>query len=114
MLKTNSGRLLVYASVSSSIPRRKRLASIQTAAEETAKLLNLDYGIVKFGNNSSQIYVYYECDDYNEPIPLYCDKGKVDSLQKICATLRKMMFVLSFHPRHSALKHVRGAITRAY
>ena len=111
MFKNNSGKLLVYAS--NNIPRRKRLTFIKTAAKETAKVLNLDFGVVKFGNNSSQIYVYYEGDDDGEPIPLYCDKGNTGSLQEISSTLRKMMFVLSFHPKHSALKHVRSAIMRA-
>ena len=101
----------MYASTH--VPGKKRLASVQTATEETAKLLNLDFGVVKFRDCSSQIYVYYECGDGGEPIPLYCDKGKAGSLKEICATLRKMMFVLSFHPRHSALKQVRGAIMRA-
>ncbi len=111
MFKNNSGKLLVYASTA--VPGKKRLASVRTATEETAKLLNLDFGVVKFRNNSSQIYVYYECDDGDEPIPLYCDKGKAGGLQEICATLRKMMFVLSFHPKHSALKQVRSVIMRA-
>jgi len=111
VFKNNSGKLLVYAS--KGVPEKKRLASVQTATEETAKLLNMDFGVVKFRNGSSQIYVYYKCGDGGEPIPLYCDKGKAGSLQEICATLRKMMFVLSFHPKHSALKQVRGPIMRA-
>jgi hypothetical protein len=111
VFKNSSGKLLVYASTD--VPGKKRLASVQTATEETAKLLNLDFGVVKFRECSSQIYVYYECGDGGEPIPLYCDKGKAGGLEEICATLRKMMFVLSFHPRHSALKQVRGAIMRA-
>jgi hypothetical protein len=82
------------------------------ATEETAKLLNLDFEVIRFGKNFSQIYVYYECGDGGEPIPLYCDEGKTGSLQEICATLRKMVFVLSFHPRHLALKQMRGAIMR--
>jgi hypothetical protein len=111
VLKNNPGKLLVYAS--KGVPGKKRLVSVQTATEETAKLLKLDFGVVKFQNGSSQIYVYYKCGDGGEPIPLYCDKGKAGTLQEICATLRKMMFVLSFHPRHSALKQMRGAIMRA-
>lgn len=111
MLKNNPGKLLVYASTN--IPRKKRLASVQTATKETAKLLNLDFKLVKFRTNSSQIYVYYECGDGCEPIPLFCDKDKARSMQEICATLRKMMFVLSFHPKHLALKQVRCAIMRA-
>jgi hypothetical protein len=111
VFKTNSGKLLVYASTS--VPHNKRWASVRTATEETAKLLKMDFEVVQFQNSSSQIYVYYECGEGGEPIPLYCDKGKVGSLQEICATLRKMMFVLSFHPKHSALKQVRSVIMRA-
>ena len=111
VFKNNSGKLLVYASTD--VPRKKRLASVTTATEETAKLLNLDFEMVRFNNSFSQIYVYYECGEGGEPIPLYCDEGKAGDLQEICATLRKMVFVLSFHPKHSALKQLRGAIMRA-
>jgi hypothetical protein len=111
VLKNNSGKLLVYASTDA--PRNKRLASVKTATKETAKFLKLDFEVVRFRNNCSQIYVYYECGDGDEPIPLYCDEGKAGNLQEICETLRKMVFVLSFHPKHSALKQVRGAIMRA-
>jgi hypothetical protein len=111
MFKNNPGKLLVYASTD--VPRKKRLASVRMATEETAKLLNLDFEMVRFRNSCSQIYVYYECGDGGEPIPLYCDKGKIGGLQDICATLRKMMFVLSFHPKHLALKQVRRVIMRA-
>ena len=101
----------MYASTDA--PRKKRLASVRTATEETAKLLNLDFEVVRFRNNCSQIYVYYECGNGEEPIPLYCDEGKAGDLREICETLRKMVFVLSFHPKHSALKQVRSAIIRA-
>ncbi|MEM4734059.1 MAG: hypothetical protein QXD70_05985 [Candidatus Bathyarchaeia archaeon] len=109
LLRNSFGKLLVYAPTDAA--SKKRLKFVQTAAEKTAKLLNLDLEVVKFRKSLSPIYVYYENGD-EEPIPLYCDKGKTSDLQEICATLRKMMFVLSFHPRHSALKHVRGAIMR--
>ena len=111
MFKNTSGKLLVYSSTD--VPLKKRLAYVKKATKETAKLLNMDFEMVRFSNSSSQIYVYYEHGDSDEPIPLYCDKGKVGTLQEICATLRKMMFVLSFHPKHSILKQVRGAIMRA-
>jgi hypothetical protein len=110
MFKNNFGKLLVYASTGA--PNKKRLASVRTATEKTAKLLNLEFEMVRFRKSFSQIYVYYECGDGCEPIPLYCDKGKAGDLQEICATLRKMVFVMSFHPKHSALKQVRGAIMR--
>lgn len=109
MFRNNFGKLLVYAS--NDAVSKKRLKSVQMAAEKTAKLLNLEFEIVRFRKSFSQIYVYYENGD-DEPIPLYCDKGKANDLQEICATLRKMVFVLSFHPKHSALKQVRGAIMR--
>jgi hypothetical protein len=109
MFKNNFGKLLVYASTGA--PNKKRLQSVRTATEKTAKLLNLDFEMVGFRKSFSQIYVYYENGD-DEPIPLYCDKGKAGDLQKICATLRKMVFVLSFHPKHSALKQLRGTIMR--
>ena len=110
MFKNNFGKLLVYASTDA--PHEKRLQSVRMATEETAKLLNLDFEVVRFRNDFSQIYVYYEFGDGGEPIPLYCDEGKAGDLKEICATLRKMVFVLSFHPKHSALKQVRGAIIR--
>lgn len=109
MFKNNFGKLLVYAS--NGAASKKRLASVCTATEKTAKLLNLEFETVRFGKGFSQIYVYYENGD-DEPIPLYCDKGKASDLQEICATLRKMVFVLSFHPKYSALKQVRGTIMR--
>ena len=109
MFKNNFGKLLIYASTGA--PNKKRLQSVRTATEKTAKLLNLDFEMVRFRKSFSQIYVYYENGD-DEPIPLYCDKGKAGDLQEICATLRKMVFVLSFHPKHSMLKQVRGAIMR--
>ncbi len=79
------------------------------ATEETAKRLNLDFEVVKFGRGASQIYVYYENGD-EEPVPLYCDEGKMYGLHEICSTLRSMMFVLSFHPKHSALRQLRNEI----
>ena len=104
MFKTNSGKLLVYASAGA--PCKKRLQSVRTATEETAKLLKLDFEMVHFGKRVSQIYVYYE-DGGDEPIPIYCDEGKRLDLEEICTNLKKMMFVLSFHPRHSTLRQMR-------
>ena len=99
---------MVYTS--NSTPHQKRFQSVRTATEETAKLLNLDCEVVRAGNDFSPIYVYYECGDGGEPIPLYCDEGKAGNLKEICTALRNMMFVLSFHPKHSALRQVRSAI----
>ena len=94
-------------------PSKKRLTSIRMATKETAKLLNLDFEMIRFGTDFSQIYVYYEYSKKDDPIPLYCDEGKVIDLEEICSILRRMVFVLSFHPKHSALKQVRDLVMRA-
>jgi len=110
MFKENSGKLMVYASNGN--PYEKRLESVRTATQETAKRLNMNFEIVKMGENASPIYVYYEENDDEEPIPLYCDEGKRSGLEEISSALRNMMFVLSFHPKHSALRHVRKKILK--
>jgi hypothetical protein len=110
MFKENSGKLMVYASTG--VPSRKRLESVRNATRETAKRLNLDFKMVKLDRDGSPIYVYYEETDGDEPIPLYCDEGKMSDLEEICSALRSMMFVLSFHPKHSALKQMRAEIIK--
>jgi hypothetical protein len=107
MFKNDCGKLMVYTSTAA--PHNKRLQSVSTATEKTAKLLNLSFEVVRFKKSFSQIYVYYENGE-DEPIPIYCDKGKTNTLQDICATLKGMMFVLSFHPRHSALRQRRKGL----
>ena len=100
---------MVYTSAAA--PHGERLHSVSAATEKTAKLLNLGFEVVGFRESCSQIYVYYENGD-GEPIPIYCDEGKTCDLQEICATLKNMMFVLSFHPEHSALRYVRKEVMR--
>ena len=110
MFKGNPGKLMVYASTG--LPSRKRLESVRDAAKETAKLLNLDFEIVRFDRAASPIYVYYGERDGDEPVPLYCDEGKISGLEEICNVLRHMMFVLSFHPKHSALAKMRSELLK--
>jgi hypothetical protein len=97
----------VYASEVSS--HNPRLKSVKTAAEKTAKQLNMNFEVVKKTKSSSQIYVYYE-NGADDPIPIYCDEGKNGDLQEIRTKIKSMMFVLSFHPKHSELKQVRSNI----
>lgn len=104
-----NGRLLVYASSFAS--RGKGLKSVSIAAEKTAELLELDVKIIIFSEEFAPIYVYYRNGD-EEPIPIYCHKGGESNIQEICKALRNMMFVLSFHPKHSALKHIRREVIR--
>jgi hypothetical protein len=103
----NSGKLLVYASAGCS--QRKRLNSVREAAEETAQRLNLGFEVVPFRKRCSQIYVYYE-NGSDEPVPIYCDEGKSFDPEGICTNLRRMMFVLSFHPRNGALRMMRSEL----
>jgi hypothetical protein len=109
MYKNNCGKLLVYESTGAT--SRERLESVKTAAQQTAERLNMDFGIVKFGKTGAPIYVYYESCEA-EPVPLYCDEGKMAGLEEISSALRNMMFVLSFHPQHSALRQMRGEIVK--
>ncbi len=110
MFKGNCGKLMVYAS--SGLLSKKRLDSVKVAAKDTAKRLNLDFEMVRFDKAASPIYVYYEENDSEEPIPLYCDEGKKANLEEISNALRRMMFVLSFHPKHSVLKEMRSQLLR--
>ena len=106
MYKNDSGKLTVYASAPN-----QRLQSVRAAAEETAKQLNLSFKIVKQRHDSTPIYIYYECGD-DEPIPIYCDEGKISNLEEISSKIRNMMFVLSFHPKHSELRGLRQEILK--
>ncbi len=110
MFKENCGKLMVYASTI--VPKGKRLEQVRTAAKDTAKRLHLDFEMVRLDRASSPIYVYYEENNGDEPIPLYCDEGKVSGLEEISGKLRNMMFVLSFHPNHSVLKEMRSELLK--
>jgi len=107
-LESCNGKLLVYAS--SVAQSERRLQSVSVATEKVAKLLNLPMEVVTFREEFNPIYVYYKNGD-EEPIPIYCHKGREFNMQKIYKTLRNMMFVLSFHPKHSALKPIRKEAT---
>lgn len=95
---------MLYTSTSAF--QRKRFHSVKSATEETAKRLKLGFEVIKLDKNFSQIFVYYENDDA-EPIPIYCDGGKTNNVHEIREALKNMIFVLSFHPAHTALRHMR-------
>ena len=102
--KSDLGKLTVYGS-----PPNQRLRSVKAAAERMAKQLNLSFELIKRQYGSGPIYVYYECED-EEPIPIYCDEGKTGDSTEISSKIRSMMFVLSFHPKHAALKQARKVL----
>jgi len=110
LFKENNGKLMLYASNGS--PQRKRLESVRTATQQTAQRLNLSFEMVKINSAASLIFVYYEDDGADEPIPLYCDEGKRSGLDEISSKLRSMMYVLSFHPKHTALRQMREEILK--
>jgi hypothetical protein len=107
MFRTDLGKLTVYASAASA--PRQRLQSVKTAAEAMAKQLNLNFEMVKQAQGAP-IYVYYESGGDEEPIPIYCDEGKTGDFSEISTKIRSMMFVLSFHPRHAALRQARKTL----
>lgn len=91
----------------------KRLKNVNIAAKKMAKMLGLDVKVITFREKTTVIYVYYQ-NGNEEPVPIYCDKGKGNNVQDIYTNLRKMLFVLSFHPKHSALKKIRKEIIRFF
>lgn len=84
---------------------------ISSAAEKMAKLLKMNVEVKTFRKRFTPIYVYYK-EGEEEPIPIYCDNGEHSDIQEIYKTLRNMIFVLSFHPKHSALRSIRKEIMR--
>lgn len=109
MLENSNGKLLVYAS--DFIFCEKRFSSVSGAVEKIAKLLRLNFEVVTCEGEAAPIYVYYKNGE-EDPVPIYCDKGEEASVKEVYSALRSMMFVLSFHPRYSVLKHMRKRIIR--
>ena len=107
MLANCNGKLFVYASSSTS--REKRFEPVRVATERMATHLKLNFEIKTFRKKFEPIYVYYK-NGSDEPIPIYCVSDGQISTEEICMSLRNMMFVLSFHPRHSALRQIRKEI----
>lgn len=99
--------MFVYASSFS----QKRLKPVSIAAEKMARLLKLNFEIKTFRKSFTPIYVYYKTGD-DEPIPIYCNNNSQSNIEEVFIALRNMMFVLSFHPKHQALRPVRKEIMR--
>jgi hypothetical protein len=107
MIGGNDTRLFVYASASC----QERLKPISTATEKMARLLKLDFEVRLIDKAFTPIYVYYEKGE-DDPIPIYCDYSETDA-EEVYTSLRSMIFVLSFHPKHMALKHLRQNIMQS-
>ena len=104
-----TGKLLVYAP--DLVSCKRQLKFISDATRKMATLLKLNFEVVIFTEKFMPIYVYYKNGD-DEPIPIYCSNNDGFSNDEVCASLRNMMFVLSFHPKHSTLRHIRKEIMR--
>ncbi len=106
MLRAQTGKLLVYTSSSSQ--HENRFKPISIAAEKMAKVLKTDVEVKTLRKKFSPIYVYYKNGD-EEPIPIYWS-NKESNTQDVYDALRNMIFVLSFHPKNSALRELRKEI----
>jgi hypothetical protein len=101
MLESN-GKFTIYAS---STPRAERLKVIGSAVARVADSLNLETELSRKRKLLS-IYVYYRGSEGDE-IPIYCDWGKSWDEKDVYKAIKNMMFVLSFHPHHPALRTLR-------
>jgi hypothetical protein len=108
-LENCNGKLFVYASSFAS--RERRFEPVRVATKKMARYLKLSFEVKTFRKKFEPIYVYYKNGD-DEPIPICCVSDKYSDIGEICASLRNMMFVLSFHPRHLELKEMRKEIMR--
>ncbi len=104
MIDSAGGKLFVYASSFN----QKRLKPVSVAAQKVAGLLKLNFEIKTLRKCFTPIYVYYEIGN-DVPIPIYCNNSQ-SSMEEVYMVLRNMMFVLSFHPKHEALRQVRKEI----
>ncbi len=101
----NHGKFMIYAS---NTPSSERLKIVGSAVAKVASSLNLEAELSPRRKLLS-IYVYYKSDAGDE-IPVYCDWGKGWKEEDVYHAIRNMMFVLSFHPRHSSLRTIREEV----
>jgi hypothetical protein len=107
MNRNDGGKLTMYTSNDYTL--KQRVQTVKTAAETMAKQLNLNFEIKRQKTPNAPTYVYYQ-EAETEPVPVYCDEGKTGDPAEICSKMRSLMFVLSFHPRHTSLKQARNMI----
>jgi len=100
-----SARLLVYTSKS----HCGSLRSVNVATERIASMLGIGYEVVNLGRENAPTCVYYQ-EGEGEAIPIFCDKDRRSKFDEIYTHLRNMIFVLSFHPKHSGLRQFRSQL----
>ncbi len=75
-----------------------------------AEALKLEVEVKLSRERFASVYVYYKNGD-QEPIPLYRSKTeKEPNVEQVTSILRNMIYVLSFHPKQSALRQMRSEI----
>lgn len=102
-----NGKLSVYASCFRS--EGKKFEPVRLATEKMARYLRLGFEVRTFKKSFGSAYVYYTSGS-EEPIPIFQDHEGISDVKVICASLRNMMFVLSFHPRYLSLRELRKEI----
>ena len=100
----NNGKFLIYAS-----NQHTRLGIVRTAVAKAAETLKLNLEVAHT-KKVLPIYVYYRSECCEEEIPVYSDWGKDGNEEDVYHAIKSVMFVLSFHPKHSALQTVRKEI----
>lgn len=83
----------------------ERLKIVDSAVSKVAGFLNVETER-SLRRKLLSIYVYYKSEAGDE-IPLYCDWGKRWKEGEVYRAIRNVLFVLSFHPRHSSLRSIR-------
>ena len=100
----NNGKFLIYAS-----SQHTRLETVRTAVAKVAETLKLNLEVAHT-KKVLPIYVYYRSDRCRDEIPVYSDWGKDGSEEDVYDAIKSVMYVLSFHPKHSVLQTVRKEI----
>ena len=96
-----NGKLLIYTPQDT-----QRLKPIKSAVSKIAEPLNMQIQVIPL-DESLPTYVYYERNNDQEKIPVYCDSQKNLGERDIYLSMRNILFALSFHPKHSALLSAR-------
>lgn len=102
------GKLLLYSAPS--FDAASRVEIVRSAVRRVAEKLDLKMEVAQ-GKSSGHVFVYYKS-DMGDEIPIYSDFGKEGGVEDVYRAIVNMMFVLSFHPKHSVLKTIRGEVMR--
>lgn len=103
---STNGKFLLYSA--KSLETNSRLEIVRDAVRRIAEKLELKVEITR-SEATSHVFVFYKS-SRGEEIPVYSDFGKRGDIEEVYSAIINMMFVLSFHPKHSMLKAVRREV----